>query len=88
MQFQANAEKRWAVVSQLMIIGEAVTRLSDEFTSAHPNVEWRRIAGMRHRLIHGYDKIRWDLVWDTAMNDVPALLAYVQPLIPVRPPES
>jgi uncharacterized protein with HEPN domain len=50
------------VVAQLLIIGEAVTRLSNEFRSSHPEIAWAKIAGMRNRLIHGYDKIRWDLV--------------------------
>lgn len=80
--FTRNAEKHWAVASQLLVIGEAVTRLSDEFTASHPQIEWRKIAGMRNRLIHSYDKIRWDLVWETATQYVPRLLAYVGPLIP------
>jgi uncharacterized protein with HEPN domain len=48
--FTSNAEKHWAVVSQLLVIGEAVTRLSDEFASSHPQIEWGKIAGMRNRL--------------------------------------
>lgn len=82
--FTANAEKHWAVVAQLLVIGEAVTRLSDGFTSSHPQIEWGKIAGMRHRLIHGYDKIRWDLVWEAATQFVPRLLAYIEPLIPPK----
>jgi adenine-specific DNA-methyltransferase len=84
--FTSNEEKHWAVVSQLLVIGKAVTRLSDEFASLHPQIEWRKIAGMRNRLIHGYDKIRWDLVWQTATEYVPRLLAYVEPLIPPEEP--
>ncbi|MCL6542945.1 HepT-like ribonuclease domain-containing protein [Roseiflexus sp.] len=55
--FAANAEKHWAVVAQLLIIGEAVTRLSNEFRSSHPEIAWAKIAGMRNRLIHGYDSL-------------------------------
>jgi len=84
--FTANAEKHWAVVAQLLVIGEAVTRLSDEFTSSHPEIEWTKIAGMRNRLIHGYDKIRWELVWGTATEAVPQLLAYIEPLLPPEEP--
>ncbi len=80
--FKDNAEKHRAVVSQLLIIGEAVTRLSDEFTSSHPGIEWGKVAGMRNRLIHGYDKIRWELVWETATKAVPKLLSYIDPLLP------
>ncbi len=84
--FAANAEKHWAVVAQLLIIGEAVTRLSNEFRSSHPEIAWAKIAGMRNRLIHGYDKIRWDLVWRTATEAVPQLLKQIEPLLPTEEP--
>lgn len=84
--FAANSEKRWAVVAQLLIIGEAVTRLSKEFTSAHPEIEWAKIVGMRNRLVHGYDKIRWELVWRTATESVPQLLSQVETFLPLEEP--
>jgi uncharacterized protein with HEPN domain len=84
--FAADAEKHWAVVAQLLVIGEAVTRLSAEFRSSHPEIEWAKIAGMRNRLIHGYDKIRWDLVWRTATGAVPQLLEHIEPLLPTEEP--
>ncbi len=87
-QFATNAEKHWAVVAQLVIIGEAVTRLSREFRASHPKIEWGKIVGMRNRLVHGYDHIRWNLVWQAATEFVPQLLAYIEPLIPPQPPED
>jgi len=84
--FAANEEKHWAVVAQLHIIGEAVTHLSAEFRSSHPEIEWAKISGMRNRLIHGYDKIRWDLVWRTATENVPQLLEQIEPLLPAEEP--
>ena len=80
--FLTDEEKHWAVVSQLLIIGEAVRRLSDGFRSTRTNIPWKQIAGMRDRLIHAYDKINWSLVWITATQDVPRLLAELAPLIP------
>jgi uncharacterized protein with HEPN domain len=41
---------------------------------------------MRNRLIHGYDKIRWDLVWRTATEAVPQLLKQIEPLLPTEEP--
>ena len=78
--FHADEEKRWATVSQLMIIGEAVRRLSENFRDQYATIPWRQVAGMRDRLIHQYDKINWDLVWKTATADVPALAAVLAPL--------
>ena len=53
--FVADAEKHWAVVAQLLVIGEDVTRLSNEFRSSHPKIGWAKIAGMCNCLIHGYE---------------------------------
>lgn len=77
--FAANEEKRWAVVSQLLVIGEGVRRLSSRFRAQHAQVPWQQIAGMRNRLIHEYDKINWSLVWRTATQDVPPLLEVLEP---------
>ncbi len=82
--FAANEEKQWVVVAQLLVIGEAAVRLSDEFKSSHPAIAWARITGMRNRLIHGYDKIRWEVVWRTATEAVPQLLEQIEPLLPTK----
>ncbi len=87
-RFMEDAEKRWAVVAQILLIGEAVSRLTEEFKDDHPDIEWGEIVGMRNRLIHGYEKIRWNMVWDAIQQDVPALLAYITPLIPPPPPDG
>jgi uncharacterized protein with HEPN domain len=84
--FQADEEKRWAVVSQLLVIGEAVKRLSDAFQEEHAQVAWPQIAALRNRLIHGYDKINWHLVWKTATQDVPTLLAELEGLVSSQEP--
>lgn len=87
-EFTSAEEKHWAVVSQLTLIGEAVRRLSTEFCDSQPQLPWRQIAGMRDRLIHAYDKINWSLVWKTAKQDVPRLLAVLEPLVPPEEPPS
>ena len=80
--FIDSEEKRWAVFSQIVIIGEAAARLSAEFQQAHEQIPWKQIVGMRNRLIHGYDQINWQRVWETVTHDLPALLAAVTPLLP------
>ena len=81
-EFHDDDEKHWAVVSQLSIIGEAVRRLSPAFRESRSEIGWKRIAGMRDRLIHAYDQIDWSVVWKTASEDVPALCNMVEPLLP------
>ena len=62
-----------AFVRSIEIIGEATKRLPEDFKEKHADVEWRQIAGMRDRLIHGYFSIDYDIVWDVITNKVPAL---------------
>ena len=71
-----------AVLYQLIVMGEAVKRLSAEFRAQHTEIPWSLIAGMRDHLIHGYDIVDWNEVWKTATSDVIALLAQIEPLLP------
>jgi uncharacterized protein with HEPN domain len=65
---------RSAVLYQLTVIGEAVKRLSAEFRLAHAQVPWALMAGMRDHLVHAYDLVDWDEVWETATRDMAGLL--------------
>ena len=80
--FEDDALVQSAVLHQLMVMGEAVKRLSAEVREAHAEIPWRYIARMRDRLIHGYDDVDLNLVWQTVTVDVPDLLAQIEPLLP------
>lgn len=82
MAFATDVRLRSAVLLQLLIIGEAVKRLSRSFRAEHPAIPWTAIAGMRDNLIHGYDIVDLNLVWTAVTHDVPELLAYLKPLVP------
>jgi uncharacterized protein with HEPN domain len=60
-----------ASVRSLEVIGEATKNLSEEFKEKYPVVEWKKIAGMRDKLIHHYFGINWDIVWDVIKNKLP-----------------
>lgn len=59
-------------------IGEAVNRLSDEFIAAHPQIDWRRIYGMRCHLVHGYESFDAEIVWDAIQRCVPPLRSFCE----------
>ncbi len=80
--FLSDARTQWAVASQFTLIGEAAKRLSDEFRNQHASIPWPQIMGMRNRVVHGYDKIDWLLVWTTAKREIPHLLEMLEPLVP------
>ena len=64
-----------AVVRLLEIIGEAAARVPAEERDLRAGIQWSSIVGLRNRLIHGYDDIDHDIVWEIATVDIPALVA-------------
>jgi len=81
-RFKSDTRTQWAVYGQTVVIGEAAGRIDREFQLSHPEIPWSDMIGMRHRLIHGYDDIKWDRVWDTVITHLPRLKAAIEPLIP------
>jgi uncharacterized protein with HEPN domain len=66
----------------LEIIGEAARRVSQQTRDAHPEIPWEQMIGLRNRLIHEYFRVNLATVWDTVQNDLPRLIALIEPLVP------
>ena len=80
--FLADAKTQSAVLHQLLVVGEAVKRLSPEFRAAHPGVPWRLIAGTRDKLIHFYEGVDLEEVWKMVTSDLPELIRLIEPMVP------
>lgn len=83
-ELAANLEKQSAILYQIVVIGEAVKRLSADFRNQHPTVPWREIAGMRDILTHQYNRVEVDEIWGVIQDDIPQLLSMIQPLLPAQ----
>ena len=70
-----------AMTRLVEIIGEAANRLPAEERSKYPGIEWSQIIGMRNRLIHAYDQVELDIVWQTATVDLPPLIEELQRIL-------
>ncbi len=70
-----------AFVRSLEIMGEAVKQLPTSFRDNYPEIEWRKIAGMRDRLIHNYFGVDYEIVWDAVITEVPRLNAKIREIL-------
>ncbi len=70
-----------AMARLLEILGEAASRVSKERQSRHPEIPWAQIVGLRNRLIHGYDTIDPDIVWQILTKDLPTLIESLERIL-------
>jgi uncharacterized protein with HEPN domain len=68
-------------VRSIEIIGEASKKLPEDVKSKQPDIEWRKVAGMRDRLIHDYFGVDYTIVWDVATTKLPDLREKLQSLL-------
>jgi uncharacterized protein with HEPN domain len=72
-QFESDFRINFAVVHTLEIIGEATKRLPEDLRRRYPDIPWKGMAGMRDRIIHGYDNVDLQIVWDVVKRDIPQI---------------
>ena len=80
-QFEADFRINFAVVRALEIVGEATKRLPMTLRDQYPNIPWKQMAGMRDRIIHGYDNVDLEIVWDVVMQDIPRIKPQIEQIL-------
>jgi uncharacterized protein with HEPN domain len=70
-----------ALTRAIEVIGEAASRISEPTRELYHAIPWRNIVSMRNRLIHGYDTVDLELLWDTVTHDVPPLIEQLEAII-------
>ena len=77
-----------AIVRRFEIIGEAARKVSKETKSDLANLPWKEMVGMRNILIHEYDVVDVDILWDTVKDDLPELIVELEQVFPDRTPKA
>lgn len=72
----------WALVKAIEIIGEAAYQMEPASRDEVPDIPWDDIIGMRHRMVHAYFDINLDILWKTVQEDLPTLIAALEPFVP------
>jgi uncharacterized protein with HEPN domain len=72
------------IVRLVEIVGEAAARISKETRDAYPEIPWAQIVGTRNRLIHGYDFLDYEILWQTVHGDLPALIRELEDVLSSR----
>jgi uncharacterized protein with HEPN domain len=78
----ANYLTGFAVVRAIEIIGEAASNVSAETRKRYSDLPWRAIIGTRNRVVHAYNRVDYDIVWDIVTIQLPLLIAQLESLLP------
>ena len=80
-QFISDSKTVDAVIRNFEIIGEAASRLPNEYKDKHPEINWIRIKGFRNRIVHDYFGVDYKIVWKIIQTDVPQLIESIGKLL-------
>jgi len=81
-EFIDNVQLQDSVIRRLLVIAEAARRVSEVTRQTLPNIAWQEINGMRNRLVHDYDDVNLNIVWDVVQFEIPPLTIELESQIP------
>jgi uncharacterized protein with HEPN domain len=83
--FDGDENLRLALTHLIQMIGEAARRVSVESRQEHSQIPWSDVIGMRHKLVHDYLDVDYDVVWEVVTTDLPELISHLSPTVPPTP---
>ena len=69
-----NEDLQAYLLWHIQVVGEAVSKLPIEYRNQQPQIPWQKMIGMRNVIVHGYFRLKWEIVWDAATNHLPTVL--------------
>ncbi|MEB3290690.1 MAG: DUF86 domain-containing protein [Leptolyngbya sp.] len=87
-RLQQDDEKQAAILYRLIIIGEATKRLSGNLRQQFPEVPWKQMAGLRDVVIHDYDELDFDILWNVVYVNLPDILPKIQKILDMHESEE
>jgi len=80
-ELESDRKLNLAVVRLLEVIGEAANKIPSEDRNLYPEIPWPEIIGLRNRLIHGYDSVDLEIVWQIITDDIPQLARSLEKIL-------
>jgi uncharacterized protein with HEPN domain len=80
-EFIEDEKSQDAIMFNLIIIGEAANQVSHEFQEDHPEIPWSSVIGTRNVIVHGYDQVKLQIVWDIIHKNLDPLKSYLKELV-------
>ena len=80
--FDRDENLQMTLAYLIQTIGEAARRVSSSFQRAHLEIPWARVVGMRHRIVHDYLHVDYDIVWAVVQSDRPGLIGRLEEVLP------
>ena len=80
-EFEMNIEKQDALLYNVSQIGEIATHISAEFQKDHPEFAWVPMKRLRNRVVHDYDGIKYDVIWDVVTHDIPNMIPLIEAVL-------
>jgi uncharacterized protein with HEPN domain len=84
-ELRTNRLLQLALSHAVLVVGEAATRVSPAGRARHPEIPWAKAIGARNFIAHGYDRIDYEVVWDTIAEHFPALVAALEQALSSEP---
>jgi len=81
---EEDEKLRYALTHLVELVGEAASQVPAAERSRFPQIPWPKIVSMRNRLIHGYDYVDYDILWDAITTNLPQLLAQLEAILPTE----